>query len=348
MRDSDTPNVDVLIVTALQLERAAVRRHLVDLSAVRADGIVADSGHFPVGPANLTVMVVETGAGNISAALAVQRAESAWQPARVIMTGIAGGIKDVAIGDVVASSKVYWVEGGKEGSGVRPRPDHAPISAELIQLARTVATDGRWLARADATGGGDWPEAGRRPVALVGPVAVGERVLADRAGRTAQLITDSYGDSLCVAMEDFGALRAAASRERAQTLAVRGVSDLLHGKGTTDALGAQPLAAANAAAFVFDLLALNAELTPNALPTASSGLLDLAVNLYPQGPLQDAIWERAGGDVCQLDLSGNGRTQWWYAIRLLQHGGGNVDADDLLRMFAEDYPRHPALSMLGR
>lgn len=329
---------DALIVTALPLERAAARRHLADLSAVRSDGIVADAGRFAAG---LAVMVVETGPGNINAAVTVEHAVAAWQPAWVIMCGIAGGVKDVAIGDVVASSKVYWVEGGKEVPGMRPRPDQAPVSPVLVQLARTVAADSRWVSRADATGGGDWPDAGRRPAALVGPIAAGERVLADRAARTARLITDSYGDSLCVAMEDFGTLRAAASREGTRALAVRGISDLLGGKAATDAAGAQQLAAANAAAFAFEILALHAELPRGASP-ASSGLLDLAVRLYPQGPTQDAIWERAGGDVSRLNLSGNGRTQWWHALQLVRHGGGNVGEEDLLRAFAEDYPGNQA------
>lgn len=342
---ADGSNVDALVVTALQLERVAVRHHLVDLAAVRADGIVADVGRFAAGSLSLSVVVIETGAGNVDAALAVQKAESKWRPSQMIMTGVAGGLKDVAIGDVVASSKVYWIEGGKEAPHVRPRPDQAPVSPGLVQLARTVAADGRWRARAETAGGGDWPEAGRRPAALVGPVAVGERVLADPSGRSAKLIRDSYGDALAVDMEDFGALRAAATGERAQALSVRGVSDLLSDKTHTDAAGAQPLAAANAAAFVFELLALNAELSAVGSSASQAELLDLAVELYPRGPLEDAVWERAGGDVSRLELSGNGRTMWWHALRLLERGGGgDLEPRDLLRAFAEDHPRHPALS----
>lgn len=345
MSSACVPNVDALVVTALQLERTAVRRHLVDLTVAQAAGVVADVGRFPVSPRDLTVAVIETGAGNVDAALVVQRAESTWRPSRVVMTGVAGGFKDVAIGDVVGSSKVYWVEGGKETSLIRPRPDQASVSPELVQLARTVATDRRWLARADSVNGGDWPDAGRRPIAIVGPVAVGERVLADPSGRTAELIRDSYGDSLCVDMEDFGALRAAASGERAQTIAIRGISDLLLNKAQTDATGAQPLAAANAAAFVFELLALSANLSIVPSLATPATLLELAVELYPQGPLQAAVWERAGGDVSRLHLTGDGRTQWWHALRLLEHGGGgNLGHQDLLRIFAYDHPRHRTLA----
>lgn len=345
MSGIDAPRVDALIVTALKLERVAVRYHLSDLSVVKENGIVADFGRFSTGSEDATVAVVETGAGNIDAALTVQTAESAWQPSHVIMTGVAGGIKDVLIGDVVASSKVYWVEGGKEGPQIRPRPDQAQVSRALVQVARTVATDGKWLARAQRAGGGDSPAAGRSPIALVGPVAVGERVLGDKRAPTAELIRDSYGDALTIDMEDFGALRAAAAGERAQAIAVRGVSDLLSSKADTDAAGSQPLAAANAAAFVFELLAVNAQLSSVGSRVTSNRLLGLAVDLYPQGPLQDAVWERAGGDISRLDLSGSGRTRWWQALGLLERGGGGqLDRTDLLRVFAEDHPRHPMLS----
>lgn len=343
MSSVGAPNVDALVVTALQLERVAVRHHLVDLAVVRENGIVADMGRFAFGSTNLRIAVIETGAGNVDAALAVQKAESTFGPSKVIMTGVAGGLKDVAIGDVVASSKVYWIEGGKEAPQVRPRPDQAPVSPGLVQLARAVAADRRWLTRAEATGGGDWPDTGRHPVAVIGPVAVGERVLGDLSGRTVELIRDSYGDALTFDMEDFGALRAAGAGERAHALAVRGISDLLRDKAHTDAAGAQPLAAANAAAFAFELLALNAELSAVGSSAAPAELLDLAAELYPQGPLQNAVWERAGGDVSRLELSGSGRTTWWYALRLLERGGGgDLEPDDLLRVFAEDHPRHPA------
>jgi nucleoside phosphorylase len=244
----------------------AVRAHLTEPRAVLVEGVVADVGRFEVGSGHLTVAVVETGAGSIDAALTVQRAEMGLRPRHVIMTGIAGGLKDVAIGDVVASSKVYWVEGGKEVPHVLPRPNQARVDSDLVQLARTVVADERWLARADRVGGGDWSAAGRRPAALVGPIAVAERVLADNAGRTATLIRDAYGDALCVDMEDFGALSGAASRGRALLIAIRGVSDLLHDKTNTDAAGAQPLAAANAAAFLFELLTLDAQLRTAAHP----------------------------------------------------------------------------------
>src|SRR4051812_6334661 len=99
--------VDVLVVTALQLERRAVREHLRDLRADNESGLHADVGAFGHGNISHRVAVIETGAGNVDAAVLTARAEEAFRPAVVVMMGVAGGLKDVAVGDVVASSKVY-------------------------------------------------------------------------------------------------------------------------------------------------------------------------------------------------------------------------------------------------
>ena len=71
------------------------------------------------------------------------------------MVGVAGGVKDVEIGDVVASRKVYWIEPGKQtsegsdGGSARSRtfvrPDFGPVSHRLIQTARAVVADTAWL-----------------------------------------------------------------------------------------------------------------------------------------------------------------------------------------------------------
>ncbi|MEQ8321889.1 MAG: caspase family protein [Rhodospirillales bacterium] len=79
------------------------------------------------------------------------------------------------------------------------------------------------------------------------------------------------------------------------------------------------------------------------------GLLEtlsvLAPNLYPLGPLDGNVWERAGGDISRLQLDDTGRNSWFRAFKLLRQGGGGekVSADTLAHEFRTDYPRHPAL-----
>ncbi|MBA2954621.1 hypothetical protein HZF07_12890 [Nocardioides sp. CGMCC 1.13656] len=85
------------------------------------------------------IAIIETGPGNVSAGILTAQAEETFRPEYIVMFGIAGGVKDVAIGDVVASSKVYWVEGGKAADKFKPRPDFAAVSPSVLQLARAVS-----------------------------------------------------------------------------------------------------------------------------------------------------------------------------------------------------------------
>jgi len=342
-----TPPVDVLIVTALQLERHAIRAHLRDVRIEHASGLFADRGSFSAGTANLNVAVIETGAGNVDAAVLTSRAEELLRPKVIVMAGVAGGLKDVAIGDVVASSKVYWLESGKQSGDFQPRPDFAPVSNSLVQVARAVATDELWRERIKDPGG-SWPPANRAPAGLVAPVVAGEKVLADRRPEVARLAREFYGDALLVDMEDFGTLRGGRSTERARVFAVRGTSDLVEGKQEADTAGSQPLAAANAAAFVFELLAVDAT-TSAPVTIDPAALAELGARLYPQGPEEHGLWARAGGDESRLQLSGPGFARWWRAAVLLDQGGGGaaISLRSLVAVMLAEYPNNDALRRLS-
>jgi len=346
--------VDVVVVTALQLERRAVRAHLDGFEVENLSGLSADTGKSASRPGQ-RIAVIETGPGNIAAGLLSLRAEASFRPTYMVMLGVAGGVKDVKIGDVVTSSKVYWIEGGKADTMFKPRPDFAPVSGGLVQLARAVAADGTWMAdgRGDA---GPWPDAGRGPEALVNPIVVGEKVVADRGAEAAKLISAYYSDAVAVDMEDFGALRGGTATERAKVIAIRGISDMLAEKTDADQKGSQPLAAANAAAFLFNLLdRLPEPLGGDASVAAAesvdkyAGVLAVCRELYPDGPQQDGLWERAGGDRSRLQPDGPGATRWWNAIRMLENGGGGgtITIDTLINEMRVDYPTNPKLSSLG-
>ena len=78
-------------------------------------------------------------------------------------------------------------------------------------------------------------------------------------------------------------------------------------------------------------------------PQAISALFEC---LYPLGPTDQAIWERAGGDLSLLTLTGQGRADWFRAIRMIARGGGLLTIDMLCREALSDYPRNRDLERL--
>ena len=212
MNVESTHRVDVLIVTALAAEREAVRQHLCDVGVVRSGTTTGDIGVFESDGNIATVAVIETGPGNVHASTATSAALRDLHPTTVLMVGIAGGVKDVSIGDVVASRKVYWVESeklkaeqtvsGTVRSVTLPRPDFGPVSNRLIQTARGVVANGRWRRR--GLGGDARRLNGEQAHALVAPLAIAEKVVADGQSTLAIAIRRSFSDAVAVAMEDVG------------------------------------------------------------------------------------------------------------------------------------------------
>ena len=144
-----------------------------------------------------------------------------------MMVGIAGAVKDLELGDVVASSKVYWSEPGKslEG-GVLTRPDFGAVSESLVQAARRVAADDEWQQRIS-------PRA-PQPTTTSGPRRPDRRGRACRGKHSsddAKKIKENFGDAVAVAMEDIGVARASAIAGAGEMIAIRSASDFARWEG---------------------------------------------------------------------------------------------------------------------
>ena len=243
-----------VILTALPVEYLAVRSHLVDLrEEMHPQGTIYERGTFAANGQTWDVGIAEVGAGNAGAAVEAERAIAYFKPNVLFFVGIAGGIKDVEIGDVVAATDVYAYEIGKaEGQSFLTRPKTGSSAHTLVQRAKSEARKEEWLQRLSKT------EASQ-PRVFVAPIAAGEKVIASKESEIFKFIRASYNDAVAVEMEGFGFLQASFAYPEIQAIVIRGISDLIKdknvdnpSKGTEDQR--QKEASCNASAFAFEIL----------------------------------------------------------------------------------------------
>lgn len=292
-------------------------------------GTYYDKGVFTEESTSFEVFIVEAGAGNSRAAEETGRAISFCKPDYVFFVGVAGGIKDVALGDVVASTKVIGYEMGKADDEFKPRSDVFQSSYKLEQLAKFVRRESMW-------GNGT-------SNSFVAPIAAGEKVVSSTRTETYAHIKKYASDALAVEMEGAGfllAVRAYAS----QGIVIRGISDLLELKEESDRSGYQIVAVNNAAAFSFQMLRrLTQEdrFSVESLDdvTYKNKLVEKLASLYERGPEENNIWKRAGGNVSILTNDINRNSQWYNAIDALSKGGGgDITLRSLIQEITKDYP----------
>lgn len=239
-----SPTITVLLLTPLSLEFEAVTRHLEQKGKPKVvEQMAYEKGIFNGRHHRYHIIVAEPGKRNINMALATEKGIQLFQPQIALLVGIAGGVKDVKIGDVVLGEKTYGYESGKEGVGeFWSRPLVEAFSRDLLAHAKICSRREDWKARA-------------APAALdarvwFGPIAAGDKVLASTHNESFQRLKQHYDDTIALEMEAIGFAMALRDHRTVHGLAIRGISDLLDHKSDDF----QALAAERAAAFAFELL----------------------------------------------------------------------------------------------
>ncbi|MBK8967065.1 MAG: 5'-methylthioadenosine/S-adenosylhomocysteine nucleosidase [Saprospiraceae bacterium] len=237
-----------LIITPLPVEFDAVCNQL---HAARKTCFVGQEGYEETTFDGLfhryTILLREPGMKNVEMALATEKAIQHFKPDLVLLIGIAGGVKDVAIGDILVARKVYGYESGKEDAdGFKARPAVESFSGELLARAQALSRRPDWKKRT-----GDGAEGAR---VFLGPIAAGDKVVAGVDNPSYQRIKTHYNDTLALEMEAIGFATALQGHRAIHGLVIRGISDLCAGKSITDQQNWQAVAAQRAAAFAFELL----------------------------------------------------------------------------------------------
>lgn len=240
--------VDILIFTALALERQAVSEHLKD---VRADGMENGSsallGTFAAESRPIRVAVIELGMENQPATIVARSATTAYKPRLVMYVGLASGVRDVKVGDVIVATKVYELEAGKRTDDFIARIVVIETNERFIERARVEMHRTSWLSRARVS-----LDKADGPSVLVGPIAAGDTVQTSPKRGLYRFLRRSFQDVLAVDMEGRNLL-ATASHDHIDALTVHGICDLLNEPSKHDDSRAH--AANLAAAFAFELIA---------------------------------------------------------------------------------------------
>jgi small GTP-binding protein len=243
-----------VILTTLPVEYHAVRAHLTGLhEELDRQGTVYERGIFSANGQKWDVGIVQVGNGNARFALESERAIIYFNPDIILFVGIAGGIKDVTLGDVVASTKVYKYRLGEVEKFFSPRSEVGLSNYGLEQRARAESRKSDWLRRLSS-------RPSNEPSVFVAPIAAGEKVVATTASNIFDFLKSNYGDAIAVEMEGSGFVEVACANHGIPMIVIRGISDLIglsavHYDVDYQGLGIHEVASRHASAFAFELLA---------------------------------------------------------------------------------------------
>lgn len=288
---SQRGTIDVAIVTVLPQEYAAVRERLdapVGLVATKdqPNKYAWDLGEIRSPSYEMPYRVVlglAGGPGSSGGLQAVTDTVRTFLPRYVLLVGIAGGLRDVSIGDVVVSDEILGYEYGKVDVGrFQPRTKWTyRTDTAIVTSAQTAEVRfPHWHRSLDGLHGRKIP-----PRVVVGPIASGNKVVDDVRPKAFEPVMRMWPKLVAVEMEGLGAAEAVnALREDGIVVnfaMIRGISDLPLGSSAATQAGwkesvrqtaqrdnSKPLAAAAAAEYAVHVVSATWPVAPIAEGTA--------------------------------------------------------------------------------
>mgnify|MGYP003673361866 CR=1 FL=1 len=328
----------ILILTALEVEHIAVVQYLNNIMPIAHPETGTDytKGTYQCKGETLEFIVARTDQTNVNAAIETERAIALFDPEYAFFVGVAGGLKDVKVGDIVIGRDVYAYERGKaEKNNFKPRPQFGTSTYALERMAGQYSKNKAWKQTSEKLLN---PEFAPIISTYTGTIASGEKVDASIESDLHKFLKQNASHALAIEMEGLGFLEVCRMRPLVKTLLLRGISDLVGDKGQMDSKGSQPYASANVAAFLFGLLEQLDFSDATTDSTREQKLMEIMCKLYPGGLRDNQIWISAGGDLSLVNLSQSGKGQWVEAIRILNlGGGGNINIDSLINNVVEEY-----------
>lgn len=336
--------VQILVLTALEVERKAVIARLDEgeMKFHEETGTDYFIGVFRASNGYINIAIGRTDQTNVNAALETERAIAYFDPAYVFFVGVAGGLKDVSVGDIVIGTDVIGYERGKAKSdGFKFRPQFGASSYDMERAATAYSLSMRWKAIASDLVEGDFNS---EISVFTGTIASGEKVDASYESELHSQVALIASHALAIEMEGLGFLRVCMTRPTIKSLLLRGISDLVNNKGEMDGKGSQTYASKNVSAFLFGLIETMDFPLDRRIEEPKVILFEIACKLYPRGVEDKGIWQRAGGDLSLINFNTSGKGQWVEALRLIQNGGGgDITYQSFLREMKVDFPHNSML-----
>lgn len=279
--DSPENKLRVTVFTAIAAETSAMLDQLESFDSYFIRDSLAHTGALKETCSPCDVTVIELGPGNIETAMEAGRVRGDGSTDILLFVGIAGSLKDLAIGDVVAAHEVLWLHRARAANGeIQYRPQLSPCTRELVQVARYTAHQGCWQNRITAP-------LKNPPKALVGQILSGEELIKDKNYKT--ILRGRYSDAVAVDNEGYGLARAGTASLK--VLVVRSASD--HADETKSDSD-QATAARSAAAFAAQLLSDYLALIKKAAPPMSTPAPAPATNPMSPNPIESTTgYDRA-------------------------------------------------------